>query len=121
MKLRMFAVAAITGIVVVGCNQESSVNSPVAEHQSSAVSKIAVAQGGQTISINEGAWDEDFGEKYSVRGTVYCESDTASGDYSFFHIAKLVVTNESIEEQPSFVAVKQTASGTVGGETVDCS
>lgn len=120
MKLRMFAVAAIAGMLVVGCNQESSVNSPVAEPGSSIKSSLGKISASGVLKIDETIYDEAAGDRYSVAGMVHYESSYDYGDYSFGCNAELIVS-DNISGVPAVVQEKRVTSGSMKGKILNLS
>jgi hypothetical protein len=91
MKRSMFATAAVAAVLVIGCNEQSSVNSPISERSDAPV--LAKVNDANKFEINETLVDELTGESYVVSGVVNFEYAKEGGEYSFMINPMLDVRN----------------------------
>lgn len=91
MKRSMFATAAVAAVLVIGCNEQSSVNSPISERSDAPV--LAKTNDANKFEINETLVDEVTGESYVVSGVVNFEYAKEGGEYSFMINPMLDVRN----------------------------
>jgi hypothetical protein len=91
MKRSMFATAAVAAVLVIGCNEQSSVNSPISDRSDAPV--LAKTNDANKFEINETLLDEETGESYVVSGVVNFEYAKEGGEYSFMINPMLDVRN----------------------------
>ncbi len=87
MKLHIIATAAIAGSLLIGCTDQSSVNSPALESNKMSTSSVLSS----VIEVNTVVGDPLTGEEFLVSGTIFYQAARNKTDYSFFQSAELSV------------------------------
>jgi hypothetical protein len=108
----MFATAAVAAGLVIGCSDQSSVNSPVSERSGAPV--LAKVSDANKFEINETVVDEATGESYVVSGVINFEYAKDGGDYSFMINPMLEVRNSlAVRKQRTYFEQKSYLSGII--------
>jgi hypothetical protein len=93
MKQYMFVFAALVGVLLIGCADQSSVNAP----EVSTATLPQVTDGGVTsfssIPVDEVVVDEKTGQRFSVQGTIDANFSKDETSYTLVTVASLTVAS----------------------------
>jgi hypothetical protein len=117
MYLRTIATAAVAGLLLIGCSDQSSINSPAGE--SVKMTSLAKLSNDGKFELDQTVVDEVTGESYVVSGTIYYDYQKDGGDYSLLVNPFLEVRNSlAVRKQKMSFDAKNYFSGIIEEEQV---
>lgn len=122
MKIQTIALSAIAAMLLIGCSEQSSLNSPVTSvpiHQQATAKAIAPARihASAGFNIDQVVIDQETGDAYSVTGTIAFDYSNDQGNYTFAtHPSLTIVNTEGGKGYQSAIETKTSDDGKEDGE-----
>ena len=122
MNLRLLATSTLAGLLLIGCSEQSSVNSPAASiptHHSATAKTTGGISTSVTLDVDAVVVDEKTGISFSVTGSIACDLSKDQTSYTFLSQPSLTVTSQPDgKDLRSTVAANDADTGTAAPEVI---